>query len=78
MHHPTVQVDVVGLAGVEEDFLGPVALLQWENDVDFGRSDAQVDKGPVMAESEVILVDQRGMGKIAGLDFALVVADNVL
>lgn len=74
MDDTTVEVDLVGLAGLEEDLLGLVALLGGEDGVGLGGGDGQ---GPGNG-SQLVLVDERGVGDVADLDAVLVVADNVL
>jgi hypothetical protein len=69
-----VQGDLEGLARLDEDLLGLVALLSGEDGVSLGGGDGQrAGDG-----SELVLLDVGGVGDEAGVDAALVVADNVL
>lgn len=69
-----VQVDLEGLAGLDEDLLRLVALLSRENGVSLGCGNGQrAGQG-----SEFILLDVGGVSDEAGLDAALVVTNNVL
>lgn len=69
-----VQVDLEGLARLDEDLLGLVALLGREDGVSLGCRDGQRagDGG------ELVLLDVGGMGDEAGVDAALVVTHNEL
>jgi len=68
------QVDLVGLAGLLQDLLGLVALLDGEDGVRLGGGDGERagDGG------QLVLVDEGGVGDVADADAVLVVADDVL
>lgn len=69
-----VQVDLVWLAGLLEDFLGLVALVVGEDFIGLGGGD-----GPRPPNSgKFLLVDKRRVSNEADVDAALVVAGNVL
>lgn len=74
MDYTTVQVDLVGLAGLDENLFGLVALLGWEDGVGLGRSNGQRPRDG----GELILLDKRRVGDVADVDAVLVVADDVL
>jgi len=74
VHDAREEVDLVGQAELLENDLGPVALLGREDGVGLGGRDGQRARDAL----ELSLVDKRGMGKVANLDPALVVAGNVL
>lgn len=69
-----VQVDLVGLACLDENLLALVALVGREDGVGLGGGDGQraLDGG------ELLLGDEGRVGEEAGGDAALVVADDVL
>jgi hypothetical protein len=69
-----VQVKLEGLARLDENLLGLVALLGREDGVSLGSGNGQrAGEG-----SELVLLDVGGVSDEAGLDAALVVTDNVL
>lgn len=74
MRNARVQVDLEGLARLDEDLLGLVALLGGEDGVSLGCGNGQRAR----EGGELVLLDVGGVGDEAGFDAALVVTDNVL
>lgn len=69
-----VQGNLEGLARLDENLLGLVALLSREDGVSLGSGNGEgAGDG-----SELILLDEAGVSDEAGLDAALVVTNNVL
>lgn len=68
------QVDLEGLARLDEDLLGSVAELGGENTVGLRGGDGEraADGG------KLVLLDERGVGDVADVDALLIVANNVL
>lgn len=69
-----VQVDLEGLARLDEDLLRLVALLGREDGVSLGGGNGQ----RAGESGELVLLDVGGVGDETGLDAALVVTDNIL
>lgn len=69
-----VQVDLEGLAGLDEDLLGAVSQVGGEDAVGLSGSDGE----RTLDGLELLLLDERGVSDVADLDTGLVVADNVL
>jgi hypothetical protein len=69
-----VQVDLEGLASLNEDLLGTVSQVGGEEVVDLsgGNGERSLDG------LELILLDERGVSDVSDLDALLVVSDNVL
>lgn len=74
MNNARKQVDLVGLAPLLEDLLGPVALLGGEDAVGLGGRDGE----RALEATELVLLDERRVGDIADLDAVLEVPANVL
>jgi hypothetical protein len=68
------QVDLVGMAGLLEDLLGPVALLVREDGVGLSGRDGQWARDG----GKLILVNERRVSDIANVDTIFVVPDDVL
>lgn len=74
MRNARVQVDLEGLARLDENLLRLVALLSREDGVSLGCGNGQrAGEG-----GKLILLDVGGVSDVADLDAALVVTDNVL
>jgi hypothetical protein len=68
------QVDLVGIAGLFEDLLGPVPLLVREDGVGLSGRDGQWARDG----GKLILVNERRVSDIAYLNTIFVVPDDVL
>lgn len=74
MRNARVQVDLEGLARLDENLLRLVALLSREDGVSLGCGNGQrAGEG-----GELVLFDIGGVSDVADLNAALVVTDNVL
>ena len=64
MNHSAVQIDLVGLLGLNEDSLRLVALLSWENLVCFCGSDGERSSDG----SELGFLDERGVSDVSDIN----------
>ena len=74
VHDTREQVDLVRLAALLEDFLGPVTLLGGEDGVGLGGRDGE----RALEAAELSLLDERRVGHVADVDAVLKVPADVL
>lgn len=74
VHDTREQVDLVRLAALLEDFLGPVTLLGGEDGVGLGGRDGE----RALEAAELILINERRVGHVADADAVLKVPADIL